>query len=168
MRHEADGRLAPSPAFSGPERRTTWEFGHDKSPSRVPNGGAATAGEPYEDQDNCRRSPRNETPRLDGGVRTFLLPKLAVSVGSRLLPRGPFVVQRLRECCSVKCFLVDERSPVYVVQRSNAAPSSRCLLFLDVSSLKLGGATSAAIFFPTPLRSGDGCARPAGGAPRRC
>src|ERR1700722_8347012 len=63
------------------------------------------------------------TPRLDGGVRMFLLPKLAVSVGSRLLPRGPFVVQRIRECCSVKCFLVDERSPVYVVHRSNAAPS---------------------------------------------
>jgi hypothetical protein len=57
-------------------------------------------------------APRNDnTPPLMAGCGQFLLPKLAVSVGGRLLPRGLLVVQRLRECRSVKCFLVDERSP---------------------------------------------------------
>jgi hypothetical protein len=72
----------------------------DPAPRGIKAGNLATISILLEYQTGERRRPanpmrfkiidgaRNETPRLDGGVRTFLRPKLAILVGGRLLPKG--------------------------------------------------------------------------------
>ena len=81
------------------------------------------------------------------GCGRLLLPKLAVSVGGRLLPMGPFVVQRFRECCSVKCSLLTNGRPPTLCTAAMRL-LSRAVCFLGRFLPKLGGATSAAFFCP--------------------